>query len=295
MPYFVTGATGFIGKRLVREAARAPRRDGLFPRARKSRPSVPTRCSSTGAWTSARRRSSRSSATWPSRARRRRGRSEEARGQGQALLPPRRGLRPQGATRSSSELANIDGTRNAVAFAKAIGAGCFHHVSSIAAAGLYEGVFREDMFEEAENLDHPYFRTKHDSERIVRKRMQGCRGASIAPAWSSATRKTGEMDKIDGPYYFFKLIQRHAPAAAAVDADDRHRGRPHQHRAGRLRRRRDGPHRAPEGPRRQVLPPDRSGAAPRRRRAQHLRQGGARAGHGAARQRRAVRLHPRRA
>src|SRR5690606_391856 len=39
---------------------------------------------------------------------------------------------------------NIEGTRNVVAFANAIGAGCFHHVSSIAAAGLYEGVFRED-------------------------------------------------------------------------------------------------------------------------------------------------------
>ena len=63
---------------------------------------------------------------------------------------------------------NVDGTRNTVEFAKAIGAGHFHLVSSIAAAGLYEGVFREDMFDEAENLDHPYFSTKHESEKIVR-------------------------------------------------------------------------------------------------------------------------------
>ena len=49
-------------------------------------------------------------------------------------------------------------------FAQAVNAGCFHHVSSIAAAGLYDGMFREDMFEEAEDLDHPYFKTKHDSE-----------------------------------------------------------------------------------------------------------------------------------
>ena len=64
---------------------------------------------------------------------------------------------------------NIDGTRNMVDFAKAVDAGHVHHVSSIAAAGLYEGVFREDMFEEAEGLDHPYFMTKHESEKIVRK------------------------------------------------------------------------------------------------------------------------------
>src|SRR2546423_1983412 len=55
----------------------------------------------------------------------------------------------------SQEKANIDGTRHAVELANAIEAGCFHHVSSIAAAGLYDGVFREDMFEEAGGLGHP--------------------------------------------------------------------------------------------------------------------------------------------
>ncbi len=69
----------------------------------------------------------------------------------------------------SQIVANIDGTRNAVALANEIKAGVFQHVSSIAAAGMYEGVFREDMFEEAEDLEHPYFATKHDSEKIVRK------------------------------------------------------------------------------------------------------------------------------
>lgn len=49
------------------------------------------------------------------------------------------------------------------------GAGCLHHASSIAAAGLFEGIFREDVFEEAENLGHPYFALKHESEKIVRK------------------------------------------------------------------------------------------------------------------------------
>ena len=49
------------------------------------------------------------------------------------------------ADEESQTAVNIDGTRNTVDFAKAIDAGHFHHVSSIAAAGLYEGVFREDM------------------------------------------------------------------------------------------------------------------------------------------------------
>lgn len=102
---------------------------------------------------------------------------------------------------------NVEGTRNTVALANAIGAKCLHHVSSIAAAGMFEGIFREDMFEEAEGLDHPYFATKHDSEKIVRKERKGA-FRIYRPGMVVGDSKTGEMDKIDGPYYFFKLIQR---------------------------------------------------------------------------------------
>jgi NAD(P)-dependent dehydrogenase (short-subunit alcohol dehydrogenase family) len=112
-----------------------------------------------------------------------------------------------GADEDSQVAVNIEGTRNTVEFARAIDAGHFHHVSSIAAAGLYEGVFREDMFEEAENYEHPYFMTKHESEKIVRKEYKGA-WTVYRPAMVVGDSQTGEMDKIDGPYYFFKLIQR---------------------------------------------------------------------------------------
>ena len=111
------------------------------------------------------------------------------------------------ASAEAQQHANIDGTRNAVRFAEAVRAGCFHHVSSIAAAGLYEGTFREDMFEEAEELDHPYFKTKHDSEAIVRNECERP-WRVYRPGFVVGHSKTGYIDKIDGPYYFFKLIQR---------------------------------------------------------------------------------------
>ena len=104
-------------------------------------------------------------------------------------------------------VANVDGTRNAVQLANELKAGVFQHVSSIAAAGLYEGVFREDMFDEAENLEHPYFATKHDSEKIVRREVRGA-WRVYRPGLVVGDSRTGEMDKVDGPYYFFKLIQR---------------------------------------------------------------------------------------
>nr|MCU0943133.1 SDR family oxidoreductase [Hydrogenophaga sp.] len=112
-----------------------------------------------------------------------------------------------GADEESQVAVNIEGTRHTVDFAKAIGAGHFHHVSSIAAAGLYEGVFREDMFDEAENIDHPYFMTKHESEKLVRAENK-MPWTVYRPAMVVGDSQTGEMDKIDGPYYFFKLIQR---------------------------------------------------------------------------------------
>ena len=108
---------------------------------------------------------------------------------------------------ASQQVANIDGTRNAVELATAIKAGCFHHTSSIAAAGLYPGVFREDMFEEAEGLKDPYLRTKHESEGLVRKECK-VPFRIYRPSMVIGHSKTGEMDKIDGPYYLFGLIKK---------------------------------------------------------------------------------------
>ena len=104
-------------------------------------------------------------------------------------------------------MTNVDGTRNALCFAQTISAKRFHHMSSIAAAGLYQGVFREDMFEEAERLEHPYFASKFQAEKIVREE---CRlpWRIYRPGIVVGNSKTGEMDKVDGPYYFFKLIQK---------------------------------------------------------------------------------------
>jgi NAD(P)-dependent dehydrogenase (short-subunit alcohol dehydrogenase family) len=102
--------------------------------------------------------------------------------------------------------ANVEGTRHALDLAAALKAGCFHYASSIAVAGLYPGVFREDMFAEAENLDHPYFRTKHDAEALVREAKIKYR--IYRPAIVLGSSKTGEIDKIDGPYYFFRALKK---------------------------------------------------------------------------------------
>jgi NAD(P)-dependent dehydrogenase (short-subunit alcohol dehydrogenase family) len=105
-----------------------------------------------------------------------------------------------------NRVANVEGTRHAVELANELGVGCFHHTSSIAVAGLYEGLFREDMFDEGQKLDHPYYRTKFESEKIARTHTT-VPWRVYRPAIVVGNSQTGEMDKIDGPYYFFTAIK----------------------------------------------------------------------------------------
>jgi NAD(P)-dependent dehydrogenase (short-subunit alcohol dehydrogenase family) len=108
----------------------------------------------------------------------------------------------------SQRIANVEGTREAVRLAEELDAKRFHMVSSIAAAGLYKGTFTEDMFDQAEKVDnHPYFQTKHESEAVVREECS-VPWRVYRPGIVVGHSETGEMDKIDGPYYFFKLLQR---------------------------------------------------------------------------------------
>jgi NAD(P)-dependent dehydrogenase (short-subunit alcohol dehydrogenase family) len=102
---------------------------------------------------------------------------------------------------------NVGGTTHAVELARALDAKHLHHVSSIAVAGQYRGLFGEDMFDEGQRLPSPYHLTKFESERIVREQPY-VPWRVYRPGIVVGDSRTGEMDKIDGPYYFFKAIQR---------------------------------------------------------------------------------------
>ena len=69
------------------------------------------------------------------------------------------------------------------------------------------GTFTEEMFDEGQKLPSPYHRTKFEAERIVRE-QPFVPWRVYRPAIVVGDSRTGEMDKVDGPYYFFKAIQR---------------------------------------------------------------------------------------
>lgn len=102
--------------------------------------------------------------------------------------------------------ANVEGTRAVIALALRLGA-TFHHVSSIAVAGDFRGEYTEDDFDVGQGLPTPYHRTKFEAEALVRD-TPGLRYRIYRPAVVVGDSRTGEMDKIDGPYYFFGVLAK---------------------------------------------------------------------------------------
>ncbi|OHV03741.1 SDR family oxidoreductase [Mycobacterium talmoniae] len=102
--------------------------------------------------------------------------------------------------------ANVDGTRAVIALARRLDA-TLHHVSSIAVAGDFPGEYTEDDFDVGQRLPTPYHQTKFEAELLVRS-TPGLRYRVYRPAVVVGDSRTGEMDKVDGPYYFFPVLAK---------------------------------------------------------------------------------------
>src|SRR6476469_4127067 len=106
----------------------------------------------------------------------------------------------------ANETMNVGGTRHALELAEALEVGCFRQVSSVAAAGEHHGVFDESMFDAGQHLPSAYHRTKYESEKIVRE-QDAVPWRVYRPAIVVGHSETGAMDKVDGPYYFFPMLK----------------------------------------------------------------------------------------
>ncbi|MDX6657737.1 MAG: hypothetical protein QOH62_2530, partial [Solirubrobacteraceae bacterium] len=204
MSYFVTGATGFIGRHLVEELL-ANREGDVHVLVRAASTDRLDRLTSERWGGSDRIKPVVGDLTEPKL------------GVDQAWIDEHKGdidhffhlaaVYDMTADDEANERTIVQGTRYAVVLAYAVEAGILHHTSSVAAAGLYKGHFREDMFDEGQKLPSAYHRTKFESEKIAREQST-VPWRVYRPAVVVGHSETGEMDKIDGPYYFFKAIQK---------------------------------------------------------------------------------------
>jgi NAD(P)-dependent dehydrogenase (short-subunit alcohol dehydrogenase family) len=209
MSYFVTGATGFIGRHLVEELV--DHREGdVFVLVRSG--SLARMEALIARWGSSRVTPVVGDL------------SEENLGVDPAWIAEHAGkvdhffhvaaIYDMTADDATNETMNVGGTRHAIELAAALRAGRFHQVSSVAAAGEFKGVFDESMFAEGQHLPSPYHRTKYESEKIVREECE-VPWRVYRPSIVVGHSQTGAMDKVDGPYYFFpamKLMRDHLPA-----------------------------------------------------------------------------------
>jgi short-subunit dehydrogenase len=115
----------------------------------------------------------------------------------------------------ANRAANVEGTRHVIAFAGLVGAKWLHHISSVAVAGAHPGTFTEADFDLGQPLPSPYHATKFEAERLVRE-QNVVPWKVYRPSAVVGDSRTGEMDKIDGPYFFLPAITRLAALPARL-------------------------------------------------------------------------------
>ncbi|MBF6171496.1 SDR family oxidoreductase [Nocardia blacklockiae] len=98
------------------------------------------------------------------------------------------------------------GTGNVIDIAERLEADVLHHVSTVSVAGSAAGPFTEDMFDIGQALSTPQQRAAFESERLVREQSR-VPWRVYRPSIVVGHSRTGEIDRIGGPYHFFRLLR----------------------------------------------------------------------------------------
>jgi nucleoside-diphosphate-sugar epimerase len=80
------------------------------------------------------------------------------------------------------------------------------HWSTAMVSGDRKGTWYEEDLEAGQKFHNAYERTKYEAERLVRNAMQKLPITVLRPGIIVGDSRTGEIDKLDGPYYLITLI-----------------------------------------------------------------------------------------
>ena len=106
---------------------------------------------------------------------------------------------------------NVGGTRTVLELARdASRLERVVHWSTAMVAGDRHGTVYEEDLDTGQRFRNAYERTKYDAERLVRSASRGLPITVMRPSIIVGDSATGEIDKLDGPYYLMVLIATNA-------------------------------------------------------------------------------------
>lgn len=106
---------------------------------------------------------------------------------------------------------NVVGTRTVIDLARDAGRlERVVHWSTAMVSGDRKGTFYEEDLEVGQKFRNAYERTKFEAERLVRAAMRQLPITVIRPGIIVGDSRTGEIDKLDGPYYLLVVIATNA-------------------------------------------------------------------------------------
>lgn len=121
------------------------------------------------------------------------------------------GIYFMGADEDTARRVNVVGTRTVIDLARDAGRlERVVHWSTVMVSGDRKGTFYEDDLEAGQRFRNAYERTKYEAERLVRAAMRQLPITVVRPGIIVGDSRTGEIDKLDGPYYLMVLIATNA-------------------------------------------------------------------------------------
>ncbi len=106
---------------------------------------------------------------------------------------------------------NVAGTRSVLDLARDAGRlERVVHWSTAMVSGDRRGTFYEEDLDAGLKFHNDYERTKYEAEKLVRAAMRSLPITVLRPGIIVGDSRTGEIDKLDGPYYLMVLIATNA-------------------------------------------------------------------------------------
>lgn len=88
----------------------------------------------------------------------------------------------------------------------------FCHISTVAVAGDFEGSVPADKVELGQSFPNPYSKTKAQVESLLRRELKPEQLCILRPGIIIGDSKSGEFDKVDGPYMAVEFFKKLADA-----------------------------------------------------------------------------------